>query len=223
MTALAIHFSYSRWSARDHASSYTQHRRRKERASVPEHSLLQRVAAGESAAVGETIERYNGLVWSLAQRLSPTRSEAEDAVQEIFISLWKSAGRFDPAVAQESTFVAMIARRRLIDRLRKSGRRPEISGTEFSEANAVTPGEASENTGLGGGEESRAVAAAFRQLSDDQQRVLRLSLQLGQSHSQITESTGMPLGTVKTHARRGLMKLKTILAAQRGEHVEVSA
>ena len=177
---------------------------------MSERTLLQRVAERDENAVRETIARYQGLVWSLARRLSPTRADAEDAVQEIFVSLWKAAGRYDPSVAQESTFVAMIARRRLIDRLRKSGRRPEVSEPEAPIADPNPP-EPSTTT-----DESRVVATAFTRLSEEQQRVLRLSIQHGQSHSQIAESTGMPLGTVKTHARRGLLKLKELVASGDG-------
>jgi RNA polymerase sigma-70 factor (ECF subfamily) len=185
-------------------------------------TLLQRVARGEPNAVRDTIDRYSALVWSLARRLSPTRADAEDAVQEIFISLWKSADRYDPGTAKESTFVAMVARRRLIDRMRKTGRRPDIGGAELNESLAPPVRDGHEENVING-EHSRIVAEAFRELSQDQQRVLRLSLQHGQSHSQIAESTGIPLGTVKTHARRGLIRLKEAIGARTGGAAEVSA
>jgi len=190
---------------------------------VAETTLLQRVAQGEPTAVRDTIDRYSGLVWSLARRLSPTRADAEDAVQEIFISLWKSADRYDPNAAKESTFVAMIARRRLIDRMRRTGRRPDIGSAELNETLAPPAGSEARDVSVINGEQSRIVAEAFRELSQDQQRVLRLSLQHGQSHSQIAESTGIPLGTVKTHARRGLIRLKEAIHARTSNHEEVSA
>ena len=71
-------------------------------------ALLPRVAQGDRAALNECIQRYGSLVWSLARRASPSASDAEDAVQEIFVEVWKSASRFDPRIAGESTFVAMI-------------------------------------------------------------------------------------------------------------------
>jgi RNA polymerase sigma-70 factor (ECF subfamily) len=190
---------------------------------VAETTLLQRVAKGEPTAVRDTIDRYSALVWSLARRLSPTRADAEDAVQEIFISLWKSADRYDPDTAKESTFVAMIARRRLIDRMRRTGRRPDIGSAELNETLAPPSSEGARESEVINGEQSRIVAEAFRELSQEQQRVLRLSLQHGQSHSQIAESTGIPLGTVKTHARRGLIRLKEAINARAGSHEEVSA
>ena len=92
--------------------------------------ILARIAAGDSAAVEECMVEYGGLVWSLARRLSPSNADAEDAVQEIFVELWKNASRFDSAKASEKTFIAMIAKRRLIDRLRHKNRRPEFQAFE---------------------------------------------------------------------------------------------
>lgn len=172
-------------------------------------SLLERVAAGDPAAPAECIDRFSGLVWSLARRLCSSASEAEDAVQEIFIDVWKSAGRFDPAIASETTFVAMIARRRLIDRGRRRMRRPEvpqIAETIADAAPARNPSETSEEFGV--------AQRAFAQLRPEQQQVLQLAIHHGCSHEQIATATGMPLGTVKTHARRGLIKIRQILADQ---------
>ena len=92
-------------------------------------SILQRVAAGDMAAMQECIDRYGGLVWSLARRLSLSPAEAEDGVQEAFIELWKHAERFDPEVASETTFVSMIARRRLIDRRRSRASKDRLVKT----------------------------------------------------------------------------------------------
>ena len=87
-------------------------------------SILQRIAIGERSAVDECLDRYGSLVWSLAKRWLGNVPDAEDATQEIFVELWQQANKFDPSAAAEATFVAMIARRRLIDRMRKESRRP---------------------------------------------------------------------------------------------------
>ena len=89
-------------------------------------AILQRIADGDKTAVQECLDTYSGLVWSLARRLIGFSDEAEDAVQEIFIDVWKNAARFDEAQASETTFIAMIARRRLIDRIRRIQRQPRI-------------------------------------------------------------------------------------------------
>jgi RNA polymerase sigma-70 factor (ECF subfamily) len=79
-------------------------------------SLLQRVASGDMAAMQSCMDTYGGLMWSLARRFCPTATEAEDAVQEAFISVWENAQRYDPSKGAEVTFVAMIARRRRFER-----------------------------------------------------------------------------------------------------------
>ena len=172
-------------------------------------SILERVAKGDPGAPTECIERFSGLVWSLARRLCASASDAEDAVQEIFIDVWKSAARFDPAIASETTFVAMIARRRLIDRGRRRMRRPEVPQIAETLADGVERIDRSDSA-----EQQGIAQRAFAQLRPEQQQVLQLAIHHGCSHEQIATATGMPLGTVKTHARRGLIKIRQILADQ---------
>lgn len=181
-------------------------------ASPPVHhvqpNLLHRVASGDGGAVRECVERYGGLVWSLARRLALSDAEAEDAVQEIFIEIWNNAYRYDPSVASETAFVAMIARRRLIDRRRKLNRQPDRA---VLPDDAVGPATRAQPDRGEIGEEAVRAAKAVEQLSSEQQRVLRLSIYQGLSHEEISRSTGMPLGTVKTHARRGLIRVRELL------------
>lgn len=182
-------------------------------------SVLERIAAGDSAAVRECIDRYGGLVWSLARRMCPSRAEAEDAVQEVFISVWRSSGRYSPALGSESTFIAMIARRRLIDRVRRNQRRADSTAIdpEISESIVASPATGRENAkGLEQDEAAKAAEDVLAELSEDQQRVLRLSIMHGLSHEKISASTGMPLGTVKTHIRRGLIRARKLIAERRG-------
>ena len=89
-------------------------------------SILARIAAGDPGAVEECMDRYGGLVWTLARRWSASDADAEDAVQEVFLTLWKNASRFDETKSSEKTFITMITRRRLIDRIRHSKRRPQL-------------------------------------------------------------------------------------------------
>ena len=169
-------------------------------------AILPRVARGELGAARACIDRYGGLVWALARRFSSTSEDAEDAVQEIFLELWKSAARFDAAVASEVTFVAMVTRRRLIDRRRAHGRtlRAEpIHAMGNDEPRIEASGETSADVA--------AAAKAVATLRPDQQRVLLLSARDGLSHSEIAKELSMPLGTVKANARRGLIAVRNAL------------
>ncbi len=170
--------------------------------------LLPRIAAGEDAAVRECIDCYGGLVWSLARRFCPSAADAEDAVQEIFIDLWRSAGRFRAHIGSETLFVATIARRRLIDRLRRHSRAPASDPMDLSylaDPDAAQAGERASEAAL--------AAKAIGNLPEDQRRVLVLGIVEGRTHSEIAEHTGLPLGTVKTHIRRGLVRVRDAMQA----------
>ena len=170
-------------------------------------SVLKRIARGEERAVAQCMEEFGNLVWALARRLSRTRADAEDAVQEIFTDLWRSAGRFDPQQGSEKVFVTTIARRRLIDRMRRSARQP---GGESVESLDVI-GWAEPGTRAEVCVEAERAARAVARLRPEQQKVLELGILGGLSHSEIATATGMPLGTVKTNMRRGLLQVRELM------------
>ena len=170
-------------------------------------AILQRIADGDQNAVQDCLKAYGGLVWSLARRMLRNNEEAEDAVQEIFIEVWKNASRFDPVLASEATFVAMIARRRLIDKIRFSQRR--ISADSLEDILAEPAGNSEKEMQVL--VEGREAFKALSELRPEQRQVLQLSIVHGLSHQEIADATGMPLGTVKTHARRGLLQAREIL------------
>ncbi len=177
--------------------------------------VLQRVAAGQQSAVDECLSRYGGLVWSLARRQLGNAADAEDAVQEIFIDLWRNAGRFDERVASELTFVAMIARRRLIDRRRKQ--KSTIATSPIP--SGLDPAEPSEHNLLMLGEEAARARQQLEQLRPEERSVLELAIDQGMTQEQVAQSLKMPLGTVKTNARRGLMRLRELFGQASGERV----
>lgn len=169
--------------------------------------ILKRIASGDKSAVQECLDTYGGLVWSLARRMSPNSDDAEDAVQEIFIDVWKNAARYDEAQASETTFVAMIARRRLIDRLRKTNRQPNIDSLE----DVLAEPSGSKDTDIQMYVEAKEAAQAMKNLRPEQRQILHLSIVQGFSHQEIADALTMPLGTVKTHARRGLLQVREFL------------
>ncbi len=164
---------------------------------------LERIAQGDKGAMHDCIAQYGGLVWSLARRLSGSHSDAEDASQEVFIALWKCAARFDPTRASEATFITMVARRRLIDRHRKaSARALEVPNIDVSNiANQ-------DHRRIEASAEARAVSRALQGLPEERRAVLELSIYEGLTHHQISAQTKLPLGTVKSHVRRGLLALR---------------
>jgi RNA polymerase sigma-70 factor (ECF subfamily) len=191
------------------------------RARIPvttQQTILERIAGGDQSAVQQCIDTYGDLIWSLARRFLRNDADAEDAVQDIFIDLWGSASRFDRNVASEIAFVSTIARRRLIDRLRQVKRRPGMDSLDDEET-----GELKQPVVLPQLEEESDVAVVERVLGtmEPQHReILALSLYEGYSHSEIAERLSLPLGTVKTRVRRGLIYIReqlNIVAASTGE------
>jgi RNA polymerase sigma-70 factor (ECF subfamily) len=139
--------------------------------------------------------------------------EAEDAVQEIFVDVWKNAHRFDEAQGSETTFIAMIARRRIIDRIRHSSRRITADSLDDVLLEPFTRTDRDIQLSV----EAEEAANAIRTLRPEQQQVLRLSIVQGMSHQEIADATGMPIGTVKTHVRRGLIEVRESLGVGSGE------
>jgi RNA polymerase sigma-70 factor, ECF subfamily len=170
-------------------------------------AILKRIASGDRTAVEDCLGAYGGLVWSIARKMLWNNDDAEDAVQEIFIDVWKNAGRFDETQSSETTFVAMIARRRIIDRIRYTNRRVTTDSLDEILVEPMTRSDESMQISV----EAKEAAKAMRNLKPEQQRVLELSIVQGLSHQEIADATGMPLGTVKTHARRGILQVREFL------------
>lgn len=169
--------------------------------------ILYKIAAGDKSAVEQCLKKYGGLVWSLARRMLRNSDDAEDAVQEIFLDVWKNAGKFDESQSSETTFIAMIARRRLIDRIRFASRRISADALDEVMAEPVDRADKTMQTTL----EANDAVRALNSLRPEQQQVLQLSIVQGMSHQEIADTTGMPLGTVKTHARRGILQAREFL------------
>lgn len=184
-----------------------QNRFRKEAEARVSESLLEKIASGDRSAVSDCVNRYGGLVWSLARRFTGSQADAEDAVQEIFISLWKSAERFDSTKSSETTFVAMIARRRLIDlnRKRQTATRA-IPSQPIESSEPVTVSDPTAQVELS--DDATEALRVLHELPNDQQEAIKLSVYSGLTHIQIAERMNLPLGTIKTHIRRGLVRVR---------------
>jgi RNA polymerase sigma-70 factor (ECF subfamily) len=175
--------------------------------------LLPRIAAGDELAVREVVARYGPLIWSLVRRWTPDTNDAEDAVQEVFVDLWRSAARYDAARATEPGFVAMVTRRRLIDRLRRRQRAIEFEPLSDNHDIAID-----QEPDIDQAIRVERAREALRALPTAQRTMLELSLLHGRTHDEIARETNTPLGTVKSHIRRGLQRARDLLAAASTEH-----
>ena len=177
---------------------------------APDESIFARIAAGEPGAVADCMDRYGALVWSLVRSWIRNAADAEDATQEIFVELWRSASRYDPRAGSEVVFVSTIARRRLIDRLRAQGRQPPTE--EFNEATLQPADREAPGADVAAAAEIDNAARALAALDAGQREILLMGVVQGMTHSEIARATGKPLGTVKTQLRRGLIKVRELIA-----------
>lgn len=173
----------------------------------PGADLLSRIARGDQSAVRAFLDQYGGWIYALARRHVRKAEDVDDAVQEVFVHLWSNAHRFDPTRSSEMTFVTLLARRRLIDRRRRDDRAP--AHESIPEEFLGTEPDASARIELR--EESERANQALSQLDINQRQALQLSIYQGLTHEEIASRLDLPLGTVKTHLRRGLIRLRALL------------
>ncbi|NBX26352.1 MAG: sigma-70 family RNA polymerase sigma factor [Planctomycetes bacterium] len=169
--------------------------------------LMSRVASGDEAAIAELYDRFGALVFKASRQVLNSRAEAEDAAQEIFVRLWKTADRFDPRRARLVTWVMLIARRHLIDRLRRKVSRPEVLGLE-AETEASMAGDAHAVQPASPVEENSALKARIDELPALQREVIERTYIRGFTLREVSEQLNAPLGTVKSALSRGLTRLR---------------
>ncbi len=172
--------------------------------------LLVRVKNGDQAAFAELYDRYSPLVFSLVVRIVKETAEAEDVLQEIFFTIWNKATLFNEEKGSVYTWIVTIARRKAIDRLRSKelvnrGERmdEELVGAIPDAAYMANPLNAAIGT-----EYEAMLRSAMALLSNQQRTVIELSYYEGYTQEQISKRLNVPLGTVKTRMRQGLMKLR---------------
>lgn len=168
--------------------------------------LIHSLRSGSKQALGILYDRYGSLVYTIALKILKQPSDAEDLTQDIFLNFWKRE-KFDPNRATLSVYICMMARSRALNRLASHGsyqRSLQRLQWSFSEdRSTATPLEKASLV-----EQQEAVQRALAQLSDRQRQILEMNFYQGLSHSQIAQQLDMPLGTVKTKARQGLMELR---------------
>lgn len=164
--------------------------------------LLRKIDADRDAEAFEAFyDRFAPRVYGLLLKLLRNRTDADDVLQETFIQVWNRAGRFDPGRSTPEGWILMLARSRALDRLRK---RPTTSMTVIPEAGAETePG-----LGLQAAESAAELEAGLAELPPDQREPIRLAFFEGCTHEEIAKQLVLPLGTVKTRIRLGMIRLR---------------
>lgn len=175
--------------------------------------LMRRVAENRPEAMGELYDRFGSLVYRLAFQAMPTRAEAEDAVQEVFVRLWRTAGRYDPKRAALVTWVMLISRRHLVDKLRRTRARIKTGSLDSGQqGEAVAAPGSGMALGLGSrmerDERFAALLKRIEALPDLQKTVVLRAYLGGQTLRQIGEELGTPLGTIKSALSRALVRLR---------------
>jgi len=169
-------------------------------------ALVTAIRSGDQSAISALYERFSSIEYEVALPVLQDTGAAEDVLQDVFVQLWRKPGAFDASRGNMAAWLAVIARHRAIDALRR--RRPENDIEDF--VVAVEPDLAS------AADRSRSmdtVRGALQTMPAPQRAALEMAYFEGLTHSEIAEKTGEPLGTIKTRIRTGLLSLRKALAA----------
>ena len=180
--------------------------------------LLARTGLGDRAAFAGLYERTSGHLFAVVLRIQRDRALAEDLLQEVYVSVWKSAAGFDAARSQPLTWLTHIARHRAIDSLRRTGTQPRtqsLHGDGDDDSDNLVDQVASNTPGpldlLGQASDARELSQCMERLSPPQRQSVALAFFDGLSHAEVAAQLQEPLGTVKSWVRRALATLKTCL------------
>ena len=169
-------------------------------------ALVMAIRSGDQSAMAALYDRFSSIVYAVALRVLQETGAAEDVLQDIFMQLWRNPGAFDSSRGNMAAWLAVIARNRAIDALRR--RRPQddieevVVSVEIDLASEADRSRAMEK-----------VRRALQAMPSPQRSALELAYFEGLTHTEIAEKTGEPLGTIKTRIRTGLLSLRKILAA----------
>ncbi len=175
--------------------------------------LIGRISAGDQQAFGRLFDLHSAAVLGLALRIVGARGEAEEVLQEVFLQVWRQAGRYQPDRATPRGWLLLLARSRALDRLRRRearGRHEQQAGTDASFARLAAP---LGTRRLEAAERRDRVHSALNLLSQEQRRCIELAFFEGLTHTQIAERLAAPLGTVKSRILLGMNKLRQALGA----------
>ena len=181
--------------------------------SAAEVFLLARIGAGDRAALRDLYAHYGAPLFSLALRMLGDRTEAEEALQDAFVRMWRHAAAYDAGKSRPFTWAVTILRRICIDRLRARRSSPALAPLSAETANTIdfTSAETARRSAEAH-ETSQQVDRALQGVPDEPRRALELALFSELTHAEIARELDRPVGTVKSWIRRGLLDLRAALA-----------
>lgn len=166
--------------------------------------------ARDRAAFAQLFERYAGRIKGAIMAMGAAPDEADEAMQEAMLSIWRRAESYNPALAPASAWIFAIARNRRIDMIRRNNRPvPDPHDPLFRPAKSPSPDQA-----FAARERHIRIQEAVAELTEEQREVVRLAFFTGLSHSEIAARTGAPPGTVKSRIRLAVAHLRRALGAE---------
>ena len=177
-------------------------------AQVSDEALVSLVASSDEQALAELYDRFGRVAYGLALRILRDEALAQDAVQEAFLGVWRSADRYLPERAKASTWILTLVHRRAVDLVRREDRRRGEPLDDAPEPAALSTVEGEATLGF----QRRVVQEALKGLPADQREALELAYYGGLTQSELAERLGQPLGTIKSRMFMGLARLRDLLA-----------
>ena len=171
-------------------------------------ALLTRVGAGDRRAFELLYRRTAAKLLGVASRICWERAQAEEAVQETYLTIWRRAASFDPARGTAIAWLLTVTRNQAVDHLRRS-RGPAPFGLDAA-SNVADPAALASETIEQSGEEARMLRC-LEELASGDARLIRAGFLEGSTYSELATRAGMPLGTIKSRVRRALIKLRACL------------
>ncbi len=180
--------------------------------------IMARIKARDAAALSELYDHYNRLLFGLILSILKKREEAEDILQEVFTQIWEKAEQFDLDRGTVYTWIVSLTRNKSIDRLRsKVYKEQKKQSTSLDDQDVFYPLYSDEQDPLEQTiltDRARRLRDALDKISDKQRKVLQVAYFNGMSQSEISDEFDIPLGTVKTRMRDGMIKLRELLGKE---------
>lgn len=179
--------------------------------------MLARVVRGDQGAFSELYDRLSGPLYSLVVRMLGDATEAQDALQDAFVQIWRRSASYDAGQSSVFSWAVLLTRSRVIDRLRARGRRLRVvvSSTDDDEGQAKTADASTAESAADTAdrnEEAVRVRSVLNKLPAEQREAIELAFFNDLTHHEIAAQLGQPLGTIKARIRRGLLKLRERIA-----------